>query len=290
MTLTARLTRFFVRHVLRRWLFGPDVATMRRRERAVRLPSSAKVTPVDAGGVPGQWVEPAGASDRVLLYLHGGGFVICSPRTHQGLAHGIARASSARALMPAYRLAPEHPFPAALDDCVASYRWLLGQGISPRCIAIAGDSAGGNLALATLLALKEAGDPLPAAAATLAPVSDFTFPLEPEALRREVLLHPEFLLGVPAWYLGAADASSPRVSPALGDLRGLPPLLIHAGSEELLVGDNRRLAEVARAAGVDVTLKVWDGFWHVFQLFDWVPEARLAVREIGAFLHERLER
>jgi len=287
MSLVARLTRFVVRHVLRRWFFGADVARMRRRERTPRLPASATVKEVQAGGVPALSIEPPGASDRVLLYLHGGGFAICSPETHGRLAHGIARAAGARTLLPRYRLAPEHPFPAALDDCVASYRWLLGEGFSPGRIAIAGDSAGGNLALATLLTLREAGDPLPAAVLTIAPVTDFTFPIEPAALRREAFLDPRFLFEVPAWYLGTADPSLPRVSPALGDLRGLPPLLLHVGSEELLLDDNRRFVERARAAGVDATMKVWDGLWHVFHLFDFVPEARRAIAELGAFVRER---
>ncbi|MHB8419919.1 MAG: alpha/beta hydrolase [Myxococcales bacterium] len=284
LSLVARITRFVVRHLLRRWVFGADIAMMRRRERPTRLPRSAVVKRVDAGGVSALSIEPGGATDRTLLYLHGGGFVFCSPGTHQRLACAIAAAAGARALLPAYRLAPEHPFPAGLDDCVAAYRWLLAQGTPPHQIVVAGDSAGGNLTLATLLTLRDAGDPLPAAAIALSPATDFTFPVEPEALRREAFLDPRFLLEVPGWYLGAADANSPRASPAKGDLRGLPPLLLHVGSEELLLDDNRRFAELARAAGVDVTMKVWDGLWHVFQIFDFVPEAKRAIAEIGAFV------
>jgi acetyl esterase/lipase len=234
---------------------------------------------------------PPGASERVLLYLHGGGFVMCSPWTHGPTAVAIARAAGVRALLPDYRLAPEHPFPAALDDCLAVYRWLLAEGVAPEKIVIGGDSAGGNLALATLLSLRDAGLPMPAGAICLSPATDMT--ASGESFRThagdEVLLTVPFCRAVGPMYCGQTPPTAPLVSPLFGDLRGLPPLLVHVGTRELLLDDSVRLAERARAAGVDVTLKIWEGLWHAFQLFAVFPEARQAIAELGAFVRTRLE-
>jgi acetyl esterase/lipase len=184
-----------------------------------------------------------------------------------------------------YRLAPEHPFPAALEDCLAAYRWLLGTGISPLDIVIAGDSAGGNLTLTTLLSLRDAGDPLPAAAVCIAPMTDLEGTGESFRTKDDPALTAEFALKVARHYAGDHDLRLPLLSPYHGDLRGLPPLLIQVGGDEILLSDATRLADDARAAGVEVHLAVWPKMWHVWHVFaPSLPEARRAIDDIGAFI------
>jgi acetyl esterase/lipase len=242
---------------------------------------------VSLGAVAGEWVTPAKARyDRVIYYLHGGGFIVCSPATHRMIAGNLAQAGDARALLIDYRLAPEHPFPASLQDSLAGYRWLLASGIRPEHVIVAGDSAGGALTLGLLLALRGKGEPLPAAAVCLSPATDaaqsgasFT-----ARVRDEAFLTQDFCRQALAMYLGEQDRRTPLASPLYADLHGLPPILIHVGTHELLLDDSTRFADKARAAGVDVTLKIWDGMWHVFQGFGGVPEAAQSMAEIGAFM------
>jgi monoterpene epsilon-lactone hydrolase len=190
-------------------------------------------------------------------------------------------------LAPNYRLAPENPYPAAIEDVKVVYNWLLEQGFKSQHIAIAGDSAGGNLAVAALLAIREAGMPLPAAAILLSPWTDFT--LSGESVKTRAEVDPMIRLDAAdeqfAAYVGNADRADPTISPIFADLRGLPPLLIHVGNDEVLLDDSVRLAERAQAAGVEVELKVWDGMWHVFQtLAVMLPEARDSIDELGEFV------
>jgi monoterpene epsilon-lactone hydrolase len=260
--------------------------------RGIRLPRGVTVCQETAGGVHSEWVEPFERDEgRVLLYLHGGGYCICSLDTHRGLVARLALASRALALTPAYRLAPENPYPAALEDALASYRWLLRQGYSPRQIAIGGDSAGGGLTLATTLSLREAGEPLPGALFLLSPWTDLTFSGESVRTRRS--MDPIFGVdGGPHYaltYLGIEDATNPLVSPIFADMHSFPPTLIHVGNDEILLDDSTRLAEKMRAEGVQVEIKVWEGLWHVFQAFaPWAPEALLSIEEIGAFLQRQV--
>jgi acetyl esterase/lipase len=197
-------------------------------------------------------------------------------------------------LVPNYRLAPEHPFPAALEDAIATYRWLLAQGLAPHHIAIGGDSAGGGLTLATALCLRDSGDPLPAALFLLSPWTDLTFSGESHNTRRAV----DPIFGgeskskepfAPA-YLGQETPSNPLISPLLADLRGLPATLIHVGDDEILLDDSTRLGEKMESAGVDVRIRIWDGLWHVFQAFvPFLPEARQSVAEIGEFIRRHIK-
>lgn len=256
---------------------GATVAELRAAIAAApslgRLPAGVAVEPTAAGGVPGVWVGPPGAPrDAALLYFHGGAFTHGSFRSHGGLPASIAAAGGVRTLFPEYRLAPEHPFPAALDDAVAAYRHLLAGGLAPGRIALGGDSAGATLALTTLIALRDAGDPLPAAVVFLSGAIDLA--------ARPAL----------ADYVGDADPRDPRLSVAYADLRGLPPLLIQVGGDEPLLDDSLRLAAQARAAGVPTTLEVYEGLWHVFQLrwWDGIPEAARAIATIGAFVRAHL--
>jgi monoterpene epsilon-lactone hydrolase len=264
-----------------------------RAERVFTLPPGAIVEPVTAGGRPAEWIRPAGArEDTALLYLHGGGYVIGSPRSHRHLAEAIARSAGIACLLPDYRLAPEHPFPAAVDDALAAYRSLVDERkIAPGRITVAGDSAGGGLTVATLVGIREAGLPLAGAAVCISPWTDLTCSApsyETKAATDPMVARPE-ITTMAQHYLGATDPRTPLASPLFADLRGLPPILIHVGSEEVLLDDAARLADRARAAGVDATIEVWEPMIHVWHWFlPWLDEAQAAVEKIGAFLRARL--
>ncbi|HEU4758596.1 MAG TPA: alpha/beta hydrolase [Dehalococcoidia bacterium] len=250
-------------------------------------PNDVRSEPIDAAGVPGHWVStPQSADDRVIYYLHGGGYVIGSVNTHRSLISRLCRAAKARAFAIDYRLAPEHPFPAAVEDAAAAYRWLLSTGVDPSRTVIAGDSAGGGLTVATLLALRDAGDRLPAAAVCVSPWTDMEVRGESMISRAEVdpMIQREEALKGAAAYLAGADPRHPLASPIHADLAGLPPLLIHVGTAETLLDDSTRLAERARAAGVDVTLEPWDDMFHVWHFFaSMLPEGQQAIDRIGEF-------
>lgn len=258
--------------------------------RFARLPAGTEVLPVSANGVPAEWISGPVPQPGALLYLHGGAYAMGSIASHRELVARLAMAGGVRALAVAYRLAPEDPYPAALQDALAAYRWLLGQHIEPENIAIAGDSAGGGLALATLLALREGGDPLPAAAVCLSPWTDLTLSGASMAERAaaDPILSPEGLARFAALYAGLHPLDDPLISPHFANLRGLPPLLIQVGTDEILLDDARRLAEHGRAAGVEVTLQVWEELFHVFQTVGLLPESKAAVAEIGRFLNDAL--
>jgi acetyl esterase/lipase len=251
------------------------------------LPADVTVQPVTANGVPAEWSWAPGADPaRVLMYVHGGGYVIGSLTSHRELVARLARAAGTRALSLAYRLAPEHPFPAAVDDGLAGYRYLLAQGILPENIVIAGDSAGGGLTMATLLAIKQAGEPRPAAGVCLSPWVDLEGLGDSMTSRDSLdfMVHRPGLLQMAAQYLNGADPRTPLAAPLYGDLAGLPPLLIQVGTAETLFDDSTRLAAKAREAGVDVTLEEWQDMFHVFQAMASLPEAQQATEKIGAFI------
>lgn len=239
---------------------------------------------VSAGGVPCEWVIPdAGATDQVLLYLHGGGFVLGLSPPHLQMAAYLAKQMGRRILMVDYRLAPDHPFPAALDDCVTAYRWLLRQGIPAQNMVVAGDSAGGNLAVALLVKLRDHGDPLPAAAACLSPVTDLTDRDKPDGGFQDPVLPAKTMKFYTESYVGGGDAQTPLISPVYADLRGLPPLLLHVGEDEILREEAVRLARRAESAGVDVRLEIYPHMWHVWQLNLMLPQAIHALDDIGQF-------
>jgi acetyl esterase/lipase len=251
-----------------------------------------RVEKADAGGVPAEWLTPPEADpSRVLYWLHGGGYCIGSVNTHRGVVSAIARAAGMRALVPDYRLAPEHPFPAALDDAVAAYRWILEQGVAPERTVIGGDSAGGGLTVAALVALRDAGAPLPAAAVLVSPWTDLECAGASIAEKAEVdpMLTREVLLRMAEAYCGGHDPRSPLISPLHADLSSLPPMLIQVGTWEILLDDSLRLAERAKAAGVDVTLETWEEMIHVWHFFAAsVPESREAIEAVGRWLRRRV--
>jgi epsilon-lactone hydrolase len=266
-------------------------AQYERAEKVFPTPPEVKVERVAAPAAPAEWLTPPTAEGRrVVLYLHGGGYVIGSPRSHRHLAAAIATAAGARALLLDYRLAPEHPFPAAVDDAVAAYRWLLDAGTTPGGIVIAGDSAGGGLTMATLLALRDARVPLPGAGVCISPWVDLTCSGATYATRAaaDPIVRRAGVAEMAGAYLGARDARTPLASPLFADLRGLPPLLIHVGDAEVLLDDSVQLAARARAASVDTTIEVWDRMIHVWHWFlPMLDEAQAAVDAIGAFARAR---
>ncbi|MDC0668816.1 alpha/beta hydrolase [Nannocystis radixulma] len=278
--------------------FGPDGyrgvrAAIDRGAAEARLPPGIYREATRAGDVPGEWIHAAGArADKVLLYLHGGGYVAGSPATHRALTAALSREARVRVLALDYRLAPEHPYPAALDDALSAYTWLLNQGFSARSIAVGGDSAGGGLTAATLVRLRDTpGARLPAAAFMLSPWADLAG--TGESVRTRAALDPMIGGDIAAfgrYYVGpAGDPHDPLISPIHADMRGLPPLLIQVGTREVLHDDAIRLAERVRAGQGKVELEVWDDMIHVFQVFpSLLPEARRAIRRIGQFLQTEL--
>ena len=269
----------------------PLAQERREWEAAARLtvlPKGARFHGVDAGGVKSEWMEmPPVNRERVVLLLHGGGYASGSPRTHRKLAANLSRAAFARVLTPDYRLAPEHPFPAGVKDALRAYGWLLEQGISADNIVIGGDSAGGGLALSMLMALRDAGASLPRAAVLLSAWTDLTAssPSFGANKKLDVLVTRQSLRSAGARYAGDRDPADPMASTLFADPAGLPPLLLQVGGDEVLLDDSRLFAERARAAGVDATLRVIDGMWHVFQFgAPEIPEAQAAMNDIAAFI------
>jgi monoterpene epsilon-lactone hydrolase len=238
--------------------------------------------------VPAHWLAAPGAdAGRVLLFLHGGGYELGSLRSDGELAARLGRASGMRVLFPEYRLAPEHPFPAAIDDVLAAWRWLrTDQDLSARSIAVAGDSAGGGLAVALLVAARDAGEALPAAAVLMSPTVDLTSSgaSMTERADQDPISTPAMLRQFASDYLAGADPKTPLASPLFASLSGLPPLLVQVGTADLLLSDSERLAAAAAEAGVDVTLEIGEGLPHVYQLMLGTPEAAEATEQIGKFL------
>ena len=228
--------------------------------------------PVITKGVRSEFITPKNVDrEHAILYLHGGGYTICSPATHRNLAGRIAKVTQAYTLVPDYRLAPEHPFPAALEDTLACWDWLLAQGYRAENISAGGDSAGGGLAIALALKLKEGGRPMPSSIFLLSPWVDLS-----QAGDFARLYQPE------------GDLRNPLVSPLFGDLRGLSPVLIHAGGDDFLLKDAIDLEARLQADGTPVELRLWDGLWHVFQAFaPFFPEAMESISAIGAFIRGR---
>jgi len=259
------------------------------------LPPGTKVEEVSIGNMKADWISANGVDPKgkkAILYIHGGGFLAGSRNTHREMVARISKASGLPVLVPEYRLAPENKFPAALDDCLAAYRWLLKQGYQPRNIAIGGDSAGGCLTLMTLISLRDAGTGLPGAAFLLSPLTD-AVNYDGETIQTKAGIDPWFDPKDIPKHLGLFSDNfkimSPLLSPVRMNLAGLPPILIHVGTDEILLSDSTRLAERAKKAGVDTTIHVWDGMWHVFQSFAVIiPEARDAIDEIGEFLKKRI--
>jgi acetyl esterase/lipase len=272
----------------------------RGAEKTARLPEGIEVCPaaidVLPAGLKAEWILPSeaatipGKDQPVLFYAHGGGYVSGSCSDHRSFAAKFVKGARMPALLFEYRLAPEHPYPAALEDSLSAYRWLLAQGISPSNIIFVGESAGGGLCLATLLALRDQDTPLPAAAVALSPWTDLALTGESYRTKVNVCISP---LGMNAvcsrYYVGENDPRLPWISPLYGDLHGLPPICIYVGEDETMLDDSIRFAEKAKAAGVKVTLKVEPGMVHCYPLFaPLFPEATQAMEAICAFIQDQV--
>lgn len=298
-SLRARLMRLAARHVIGSILTSAQPAAVRRArlERVgamsrLPLPFGTRIEATTLRGVPAEWLSNSCvAPTRTVLYLHGGGYIVGSPRMYRDLTSRIAQSWQARVAVVDYRLAPEHRFPAATDDCLNAYRSLLEQGIAPANIVIAGDSAGGGLTLATAINIREAGLPQPAALVLFSPWLDLT--VDSESART---ITDDAMLTVPALraagldYVGDQDPRTPLASPLFAKLQGLPPMLIQVADREILLDDARRLDQRAREAGVAATLQIWPGLFHVWQLFAGkLPEAARALSQAAAFLEAQRE-
>ena len=276
---------------------NPTLEEMRAGMEASSFPvtDAATVAPVEANGVPGEWVTVAESDpNRRLLYVHGGGYVIGSPVTHRRLCEDIARAGGCAVLNLDYRLAPEHPFPAAVEDAIAGLKFIQANGPDGAGAAeatfVAGDSAGGGLTLATLLAAREQGVDQPNAAIGISSWTDLAITGESLQTRAEadpLITDKGMITGMATQYLGDADAEHPLASPLYADYAGLPPLLLQVGDAEVLLSDTTRVTEKARAAGVDVVEEVWDEMFHVWHQFaPMLPEGQQAVSRIGEFINQ----
>ena len=296
LSLRALLVRLVVSQVMRPVLATPPTAANRQRlEKLTALtwvPRGTKITEGQLGNVPVEWVANSTAGARgFVLYLHGGGYVTGSPRTHRGLTARIARDARVCVAVPDYRLAPEHAHPAAVDDALAAYKGLLDQGIPPHKIIIAGDSAGGGLSLALALRIKAAPLPQPAGLVLLSPWTDLTLAgssmQSPQ--QKEWLLTKSFIVDAAQHYAAGQDPRQPTVSPLFADLTGLAAMLVQVGTEEVLLDDATRLSQAATGQGVPVTLQIWPKLWHVWQLHGGqMPEADRAIAAIAEFIHARL--
>jgi monoterpene epsilon-lactone hydrolase len=242
---------------------------------------------VDAGGVPAEWITAPGAEqEKVIYYLHGGGYTMGSIATHREVVSRLSRAAGARALLIDYRLAPENRFPAALEDAKAGYRWLLSTGVKPSQLVVAGESAGGGLTVATLMTLRDSHLPLPAAGICMSPWVDMeclgksmvtNSSVDPNVRQEDLKMNAEA-------YLGEADRRTPLAAPIYGNLKGLPPLLIQVGTAEILFDDATRLAERARLDSVDVVFEPWEEMIHMWHVFPMLPEGNQAIERIAEFM------
>lgn len=286
-----------LRNALRAHAADPDAspeelrAGMDANAAAMPIPDDVTVEPTVVGGIPAERLSPPGDTDgRTLLYLHGGGYCMGSLLSVRSLAANIALVAKAVTVDLDYRLAPEHPCPAAIEDVLAAYDGLLADGIAPENLAIGGDSAGGGLTVAALVAIRDSGRPLPAAGVGISPLLDMALTGASVDTNADTdpMVGRKLLERMAEWYAGDLPHDDPRVSPARADLTGLPPLLLHVGDAEVLRDDVLRFAEVARAAGVDTTCVTWPDMMHVWHMFaPRLPEANDALAELGIWLEER---
>jgi acetyl esterase/lipase len=289
-SLQARVLNQVLRHAIKRRATGKtSLAALRRLVRvmdALVLCTGAQRTAACAAGVPIEWISgDVRVANRTVLYLHGGGFMLRSPRIHARLAAQLCNVLGARALMPDYRLAPEHPLPAAHEDCITTYRWLLDHGCDPSGIVVAGDSAGGLLVLATLQRIRDAALPPPRCGVLFSPGGDLANIRKPAAgTDDDPLITPAMLSVLERIVVDPVDATDSRISPCRGNLGGLPPLLIQVGSTEVLLDQSLKVAAAASEQGTRVELQIWPEMPHVFQAATWLPESKRALGMVRDFV------
>lgn len=297
-SLRSRLFVYLLKHRKERpaWDFNTSIPKFREEcEKTTRLfgklPKGIEVLPVTVENLRAEWLIPANEKKgKAILYMIGGGYVSGSCQDHRAIVARIAKGTNVRVLLFEHRLAPEDPFPAALDDSITAYRWLLKEGYAPADILCMGESAGGGLCLSLLLALKDKSIPLPAAAVALSPWTDLKLTGDSYRTKAETCLAPKGMSAVCSkYYYGENDPCMPWISPLYGELAGLPPLLITAGGDETMLDDSTRFAEKAKKSGVEVTLRVGEGMMHCYPLLPaFIPEARDAMNEICAFIQTKL--
>lgn len=299
MSIQATLMKPVLRMVGRTMMSSKDPKVLRKKiadsaKRMPPLPPLVTMEITDVEGVPAAWFDtPGNDPSKVILYLHGGGYIFCSAlTTHRDLLWRLAQAAECRVLAIDYRLAPENPFPAAIDDAVKAYRWLLKEGYAPKSLAIAGDSAGGGLTFGCALKLRDEGTPLPAALVGMSPWTDLaaTGASVVKNAKSDPVIPAQGLREGAEYYLQGQNPKNPYASPLYGDMKGLPPTLLQVSNEEVLLDDSRRLAAKMKGAGVPVLLDIWNGLPHVWQgLAMLLPEGRAAIKGVGRFLQGHMK-
>ena len=295
MSARASLISFFLRHTLKKRMAEFDDPADVRQAPSIPgggVPKDVRVEPVDAGGVPSEWIIPDNAAaGATLLYLHGGGYVFGGLDSHRDIACRLARAAGVRTLLIDYRLAPEHRFPAPVEDATDVYRWLLEGGQTAEQLVVAGDSAGGGLSTALMVNLKSLALPLPRAAVLMSPWTDLanTGDSVVQHAARDAMISPEAVEKFASLYLDGHDPTDPLASPHYADLSGLPPVQVLVGSEEVLLSDSERLVSRIEAAGGSAELAVWPKMPHVFPvLAGLIPEGRRAIDDMSGFIRTNL--
>jgi monoterpene epsilon-lactone hydrolase len=257
----------------------------------IPLPEGTRVESVKVDDIPAEWTYPPSAdAERAILFLHGGAYIMGSLESHRDLVARLSRTAGVRGLLTDYRLAPEHVFPAALDDALTAYRWLLARGTRPVHIVLVGDSAGGGLALALLETLRNKTLHMPAGAVLLSPWTDLvgTVASQVTLSASDPIFTGDSINALASFYTGAGDKNNPLISPINADLKGFPSLCIDVGSDEVLLDDSLQVAEHAKAANVPVELTVWEGMWHVFQQYSYVfPEGQQSLDGMGRFIRRQ---
>jgi len=292
------INRFLRLSTKRIWRPGLDIQQVRQHTAMMDARLSRGVPPVameqvDIAGIPATWFgAPELERKGTLLYLHGGAWCLHLPGIYRSLVTALSQQTGMRVLLPDYRLAPEHPFPAGIDDCFAVYRWLAERGCAERPFALAGDSAGGNLSLVTLMRARDALLPLPDCAVLLSPATDLTVsgPSQRYNAKADPMFSPAAIDLLPDVYCPGQDRRNPLLSPLFGNWNGLPPLLFHAGSTEMLLDDSIRAHDRAVQAGVEAEIEVWVGLPHVFHVFRLIPESRTGVRAVAEFIDRHATR
>ena len=289
----SKIILFFLKKQLSGWSDGSIIEQRKRQEKSLRflrLPKEIHCEEITEIGVPAEWIDVPNAGKGIILYLHGGAYALGSINSHRELISRLVNNTNCRALAINYRLAPENPFPAALEDSLQAYNWLLSNGYEPSQICLAGDSAGGGLAISTLIALREKGIPIPAGVVCFSPWLDLTLSGKSIIDKKDFdpILSGAILEKYINDYIGDHQADDPLISPLFADLKGLPPMLIHTGRNEILLDDSIRFYEKARKAGVDVSLKIWNDMFHVFQLFSFFPATQESMKLVSLFVNRVL--
>ena len=273
------------------WAKGSIAEQRSRQEKSARffkIPKDVIVNKLSVGGIRAELIDLQSSRNGIILYLHGGAYAVGSVNVHREFLARLAKACQTKVLAIDYRLAPEHPFPAALEDSLTSYQWLISQGYDPSNIVIAGDSAGGGLTIATLISLRDSQIPLPAGAVCISPWVNLSYTREEKNNNNDPTLNPKILSVYSRYYAGHTDPRNPLISPIFADLQGLPPMLIQAGTNEILADEIQQFYERDNQAGNEIVLDCWPGMFHVFQIIPFLPETKLSLEKIANFITEKI--